>query len=138
MAKRKSFEEAFLDIDNDVNNNIDTSINNIMSDLSMNNNKNIPIISPSANLNTNPTIPLNDYVQQKVKELENKIRVDLKRRLNYSDKYIGITISIRPALQALIKEIKDKTILDKYEIIELLLMTGLKNIDLSEYEGVTV
>lgn len=137
MAKKKSFEDAFLNIGNEVKNDITT-------EQAIKENKvNVELVNSIAEIQaeTKDIIneqTLNQYVKQKVKQLENKIsnetgsRFQPKKKITYSDKYVGITISIRPDLRNIIDDIDNRVSLPKCEIIELLLISGLKSINFDE------
>ena len=145
MSKKKSFEDAFLNIGNEVKTkeNIKTEqtiekFKPIIEDVKTKEEVRVvnqEVFYTSTIINE---ITLHQYVQQKVQELENKINEQTgskfkpKKRLSYSDKYVGITISIRPELKAIIEDIRYRTTMDKYEIIELLIMSGLKSINFDE------
>lgn len=145
MAKKKSFEDAFLNIGNETEIKEDVKTEPIIDKSNvvveqMQTKEEVHIINQEV-VNTMTIVnelTLHQYVQHKIQELENKIneetggRFKPKKRLSYSDKYVGITISIRPELKAIIEDIRNKTTMDKYEIMELLIISGLKSVNFDE------
>lgn len=72
-------------------------------------------------------------IKNKASKIEQIIQYENSRRFrvlnkkkSYSDKYRGVTLSIRPEILEMINNLKDVLGMDKYEVIETLLLNGIK------------
>ena len=73
-------------------------------------------------------------VKQKIANIESMIKLEQSRRFKalnkkrkYSEKYCGVTLSIRPEILSIIEDLRETLAMDKYEIIETLWINGLKH-----------
>jgi hypothetical protein len=80
-----------------------------------------------------------EYIKQQTAKAEETIQFEKSRRFkafnkkrNYSEKYRGVTLSIRPEILDIIEDLREVLAMDKYEIIETLLINGLKYTNFEE------
>lgn len=80
-----------------------------------------------------------DILNSRISKIEEMIKFEksskykiLNKKRKYSEKYIGVTLSVRPEILEVIDDLRDVLVMDKYEIIEKLLMTGLKYANFDE------
>lgn len=140
-------------VNDNANGNVNDNINENNEEVSSNNASNINSTSTTSNTNkkqskkTNNSMQnnleetytdLNEYVKVKIDALERQIYNEQNRKfgnskkLKYSDKYDVITIALRREIRDILEELKSKSTLNKYEIIEIILMNGLKNTNFDE------
>jgi hypothetical protein len=66
-------------------------------------------------------------------EAENsKKKFGVQKKLKHSDIFTGATIAIRRDYLELIDQLRKNSVLDKYEILDMIIATGLKNINFDE------
>lgn len=80
-------------------------------------------------------VSLNELIQGKITDLEQTINLENSRSFRkskeqakkFSDKYAGVTISLRREIQEILDILNDESVLNKYEIIETIMINGIKN-----------
>jgi hypothetical protein len=83
---------------------------------------------------------LTESVLQKVKVIEDMIDNENNKRsfkkgvakIKYSDKYRPATLSLRPEIRELLDYLYESSSLNKAEILELVILNGLKNTNFDE------
>ena len=80
-----------------------------------------------------------EYIKHKTTKVDEMIHFEKSRRFkafnkkrNYSEKYRGVTLSVRPEILEIIEDLREVLAMDKYEIIETLLINGLKHTNFEE------
>jgi glutaredoxin 2 len=83
---------------------------------------------------------LTDYVRMTLDKIDEEIKSQVSqnrfkkgsKKLKHSDIYCGVTWAVRRKIDELIELLVDESGLNKYEVIDMILMSGLRNINFEE------
>jgi replicative superfamily II helicase len=102
--------------------------------------KNEEEVSPVKEIVESENKSLTQYVKAEVSKIEKQIEVDNSqkkfkksiKKTRFSDSYSQSTISIRRDIVDLINQLNEVSALEKYKIIELILLSGLKHVNFDD------
>jgi replicative superfamily II helicase len=97
-------------------------------------------VSPVKEIVESENKSLTQYVKAEVAKIEKQIEADnvqkkfkkATKKTRFSDSYSGTTVSVRRDVMDLINELNEVSALEKYKIIELILLSGLKHINFDD------
>ena len=133
---KRDFASSLLNIENEVSESKKESVLTKAENLEEMGNKNTSEIVAEEGIPAN----LTSMILEKIKEIETEIfnennKTSFKKgmaKVKYSDKYRAATVSIRPTVRKLLDYLYEQSNLNKAEILELVILNGLKNTNFDE------